>query len=77
MIYALWHIDSNNLVGDYRSQEEALRVVRNALELHGRDAIVRLALTVEDQTGDVSPLAHGQALVDLALGEEQPLRPAR
>jgi len=76
MIYELWDIQSKNLVGDYRTRDEALRIVRSAFETHGRDAVRRLALSVEDRSGNTSPIADGDALIDLALEGKSIARPA-
>jgi hypothetical protein len=76
MVYELWDVETRNLVGDYRSRDDALRVVRSAFESYGRDAVRRLALSVEDNSGITSPIAEGDALIDLALGDNSFARPA-
>jgi hypothetical protein len=76
MIYELWDIETNNLVGDYESQDAALHVIRNAIATHGRDAVRRLALTTEDDLGETLPVAHGESLIQLALRDNPLARPA-
>lgn len=57
---------TGNLVGEYDSQEEALEVVRRAVEQHGEEAVATLSLNHEGARGRVVALACGRALARLA-----------
>lgn len=69
MVYALWDADSHNLVAEYTTVHGALSLVPRGIERNGPRDTDSLALEVEDERGDVVPIAHGRALADLARRE--------
>lgn len=72
MIYALWDIETINLVADYDNLRDAFALVLEGIERNGPNDTDTLALDVEDDEGNVTPIAHGQALAELAKRELQP-----
>ncbi len=72
MIYALWDIPSINLVADYDNLRDALALVLEGIERNGPQDTDTLALEVEDDQGNVTSIAYGQALAELAKRELQP-----
>lgn len=66
MAYELWDTMSRNVVGDYDTEEQALKVVRDALALDGRQAVDSLLLAYEDRNGRTETVAAGAALADRA-----------
>jgi len=65
MAYALWDVESRNLVGDYETELKALTIIENAFKLYGLDSILPLALEAEDEAGDIILLAEGEGLIAL------------
>lgn len=74
MIYALWDIRSINLVADHDNLRDALALVLEGIERNGPQDTDTLALDVdvEDEEGNVTSIANGQALAELAKRELQP-----
>lgn len=72
-IYALWEIQTHNLVDDFDNEHDALALVWENIE-HNLGLADTLALNVEDEAGNITPIAHGQALAELAKRELQPAR---
>ena len=68
MTYELWDTKTGNAIGGFASQAEALAVVRDAINRHGRAYADILFLGCEDERGQSRPIAQGQALAELALG---------
>lgn len=66
MVYALWDIETNNLVAEYRELDEALSLVLRGIDRNGSVDTDTLALEVEDDHGDVTTLAQGRELANLA-----------
>ncbi len=66
MTYELWDTETNNIVGVYESEPDALAVVRRAIAIHGVRYADELALLREDTHGNVETLAVGVALAELA-----------
>ena len=66
MIYELWDFESGNLVGRYATQDEALRAVRETVDLYGPEEAYSLLLGAEDQDRHPTTIAKGRALVNLA-----------
>lgn len=64
--FALWDMDSGNLVGRYPTPEAALSVVRRSLEDHGYESTAELGLSGVNATGKTVALANGAALVKMA-----------
>jgi len=71
MVYALWDTQSINLVATYDSLRDALALVLRGIERNGPQDTETLALDVEDENGNVTPIAHGRALAELARREFQ------
>ncbi len=69
MVYALWDIQTNNLVAEFGTVEDALALVQRGIQRNGAQDTEMLALEVEDDDGEVREVAHGQALAELARGE--------
>ena len=72
MMFQLWEAESANLVGSYATEEDALIVVRNAIEKHGREALDTIVLVREGARGRLTTIAEGAALADLALARTSP-----
>lgn len=72
MIYALWDIETINLVADYDNLQDALALVLEGIERNGPKDTDTLALEAEDEQGNVTSIAYGQALAELAKLELQP-----
>lgn len=69
MVYALWDNETNNLVAEYGNQRDALALVLRGIERNGPHDTDTLSLDVEDETGQVITVVHGQALAALARRE--------
>jgi hypothetical protein len=66
MAYEVWDMQTGNLVASFRLQEEALALVRDAVEAHGEAYGLNLALVREDEAGSITTLAMADQLLDLA-----------
>ncbi len=64
--YAVWELRTNNLVGDFDNEHGALALVLDGIERNGEDIVNYLYLNVQDEGGNIEPIAHGQELADLA-----------
>jgi hypothetical protein len=64
--YELWNTKAGNAVGEFKTEAEALALVREAIRQHGREYVDMLALGCEDENGDGHAIASGAALADLA-----------
>jgi hypothetical protein len=73
MTYQLWESDSANLVGSYETEDDALLIVRKAVETHGRGTVRSLVLIREDPQGRLTDVAGGDTLADLALARSMPI----
>jgi hypothetical protein len=69
MLYSLWDIETNNLIAEYATQREALAVVLRGIAEHGPRDADSLSLDVEDEQGNVTTIAYGAALADIARKE--------
>jgi len=49
-IYELWDYDTGNLLDAYDSEQAALKEVRAAMHVDGRDAVATWALLRDDKT---------------------------
>jgi hypothetical protein len=67
-IYELWDRETANLIGTYESVDQALEVVRRAMERESPSSFRNVALGSEDEEGDTTVIAAGDELVALALG---------
>lgn len=68
MSYELIETETGNLVGAYRTQNEALEVVRQAVAQHGPNSVLGLVLNREDALGRVRRIARGRQLERMAHG---------
>ena len=68
MIFTIWDGESNNLVAEFKTFEDALALVRSGIERNGSQDTESLILEVEDEQGDVQVIAHGPQLAELANG---------
>ncbi len=66
MVYTLWDIETNNLVAERR---EALAVVMQGIKQNGSHDTDALSLDVEDDQGQVTTVAYGAELAELARRE--------
>ena len=66
MYYEIWDLESGNLIGDFDTQDEALRLVREMLDTYGVDVAMTFALGEGDANGDSTAIAQGAELVELA-----------
>jgi|GEM_PF-1330633 len=66
MLYALRDMETNNLVAEYGSLEEALDLVLLGIEGNGTQDTDTLSLEMECENGETTTIAHGQSLADLA-----------
>ena len=67
--YELWDMQSRNIIGSYPTEAEALAVVREAIERHGRQYVDDLTLgwgddEAEEQGGEI---VSGALLAERAL----------
>lgn len=69
MVYALWDTRTINLVASFDNRRDALALVLSGIERNGQRDTETLALDLEDEHGEVTPIAHGEALADLARQE--------
>lgn len=70
MMYELWDSRTRNLIGAYRSRDEALADVRAEIEEYGRDSAEQLFLGCHDGHGRIKLVAAGAELVELALASK-------
>jgi hypothetical protein len=66
MTFELWHLDAGSMIGSYESQDEALGIVRRAVERNGLGYLDGVALLRSDTDGRVQTVAEGEALAKLA-----------
>ncbi len=71
-MYALWDIESNNLVAEYDNKQDAIVLVMHGIERNGPHDTDSLSLDVEDDLGHVTTIAYGADLATLALSEFSP-----
>jgi hypothetical protein len=69
MTYTIWDTESANLVGSYRTVEEALGEVRSYVREVGPEwPSGTWLLAASDEAGNLTPIAEGKALLERALG---------
>jgi hypothetical protein len=71
-MFQVWDEESANLVGSYATEDAALAIIRAAIDLHGREVVDALLLLREDASGDLTQVAVGARLVELALARTSP-----
>ena len=69
MTYALWDMRSNNLVASFESRRDALAMVLSGIERNGLQDTDTLCLDVEDDQGEITNIAHGAGLAEMARRE--------
>lgn len=69
MVYALWDIETSNLVAEYGNRHDAIALVLRGIERNGPRDTDTLLLEVEDERGHVTTIASGQELATLARRE--------
>jgi hypothetical protein len=67
VLYELWDYESRNLLADFPSKAEALAMVRDVVQRHGRTYVAAWALGRTDDAGLDEPLLEGPALAYAAL----------
>lgn len=70
MVFEIWDIESGNLLGSYDSEEEALAVVHDALNRHGREYVEALALVREGPSRIVHLREFATSRLALSVPEE-------
>ncbi len=68
-IYALWEIQTRNLVDDFDNEHDALVLVWENIKHNGPAIADTLALNVEDETGEIHFIASGRELAERARRE--------
>ena len=66
MAYEVWEMRSGNLVASFGTEDDALALVRDAVEAHGEAYGLNLALIREDEAGHTTALAMAEQLLDRA-----------
>lgn len=72
MIYALWDIQTNNLVAEYDDLPAALDLVIRGIERNGLGDPDSHMLVAETAAGETRTIAHGQDLATLAYCDSAP-----
>lgn len=67
--YALWEIQTINMIRDFDNERDALALVLRFIELNGPEVVDSLAFNVEDEDGDIHFIAQGQELAERARRE--------
>jgi hypothetical protein len=66
MVYQLWPQDGGSIINAWETEEEALALVRAAVDAHGPDDVASWALLQNDPDGDMAMVAEGASLISLA-----------
>lgn len=69
MNYALWDIRADNMVGGFDNERDALALVLSGIERNGPEDTDTLYLNVEDDEGNVTFIAQGVELAEMARRE--------
>ncbi len=72
MIYDLWDVESGNIVNTYETERDARTVVRQLLELNGRQYAQALSLGFENDDGSMGIVAEGEQLLARAEADIAP-----
>jgi hypothetical protein len=77
-VYALWDLETGNLVGGYDTELEALRIVHRSFLTFGPESVEQLALALESR-GRTKNIATGVELAERAKAavEGEPARPLK
>ena len=68
--YAIWDLESGNLVAGYDSEREALELVRAQIREYGEQSVRQWDLSRE-RRGRLTSMAEGEALVQRAIAQVQ------
>ena len=69
MIFELWDVGTDNLIGSYTSEHDALETVRKAIDHHGPGIVTPWVLTSTDlEHGRTVTVASGAKLRQRATG---------
>jgi len=74
MMYALWDIETNNLVAEYDNKRDALALVLYSTQHNGPHDADSLSLDIEEDLGRLTTIAHGADLAALAFNATSPDR---
>ncbi len=66
MFYELWDVQSGNIINTYDTEEQALNVVRELLNLNGSEYAAALSLAFEDDDEATTLIAEGAKLAERA-----------
>ena len=72
MIYELWETETGNLIGTYETEQDALSLVRDAIQSYGAQYVDSFLLGCEDEEGYSTLIAEGHDLAERALSEKAP-----
>ena len=64
MAYEVWEMQTGNLVASFSLEEDALALVRDAVEAHGEAYARHLALVREDEAGQTTTVATAEQLLE-------------
>jgi hypothetical protein len=67
MPHQLWNLATGNAIAEYETEAEALALVRETVQEHGRHEAMAWALTADDEHTVTEPIAEGEALIDRAF----------
>lgn len=70
--YEIWDTETGNLIGEFSSEEEALELVRNAIDDWGMDAAASLVMGYGEDNSVASQVIEGRALLKRALSTAAP-----
>lgn len=65
--FELWSTASGNVIGCFDTEVAALAAIRDALDAHGEEYVIGLALGREDTRGHSQAIAQGTELLKRAL----------
>jgi hypothetical protein len=71
VFYALWDLETGNLVQEFSTELDALAAIRAAIVRYGRPYAETFIVLREDRYGRSRLIAKGAGLVDLALRTER------
>jgi len=66
MAYEIWEMQTGNLVASFSHEQDALALVRDAVEAHGETYVETLALVHEDEVSDSTTVATSHELIKQA-----------
>jgi hypothetical protein len=70
--YEIWDTQTGNLIGEFSTEEEALELVRNAIDDWGMDAAASLVMGYGEDNAVASQVVEGRALLERALSTAAP-----